>query len=93
VNTASRVESATRATDDDVLITDATRRLLKGDRDGSVERPPMPLTGKADEVHLFAPAAGEASQRCQMELRRRRAPRRRNPLASGLRTASRCAAV
>ena len=57
VNTASRVESATRETDDDVLITDATRRLLKGEGTEWEDRPAIPLKGKAEEVRLFAPVA------------------------------------
>lgn len=57
VNTASRVESATRHTGDDVLITDETRGLLAS-RDGWLERPAVPLKGKSAEVRLFAPAAG-----------------------------------
>lgn len=57
VNTAARVESATRHTGDDVLITDETRGLLAR-RDGWLERPAVPLKGKSTEVRLFAPAAG-----------------------------------
>jgi class 3 adenylate cyclase len=34
VNTAARVESATRQTDDDVLITETTLRLLAGEHGG-----------------------------------------------------------
>ena len=56
VNTAARVESATRQTGDDVLITEATRRLLTANRDGWRERPPIPLKGKSKAVALFAPA-------------------------------------
>jgi class 3 adenylate cyclase len=56
VNTASRVEAATRQTDDDVLITDATRALLSPDVGEWEERPSIPLKGKADEVRLFAPS-------------------------------------
>ena len=55
VNTASRVESATRATGDDVLITGATHQLLNGIDRGWEERPPMPLKGKAHSVSLYAP--------------------------------------
>jgi class 3 adenylate cyclase len=54
VNVAARVEAATRQTGDDVLITDATRRLLTGDR--AVEpRGGIALKGKAEPLELFAP--------------------------------------
>ena len=56
VNTASRVESATRQTGDDVLITQATRDQLRGDVGFWKERPPIPLKGKSKEIRLFAPA-------------------------------------
>ena len=56
VNTAARVESATRETGDDLLITDATRAALTGDRDGWQERPPVALKGKEQAVALYAPA-------------------------------------
>ena len=56
VNTASRVEAATRETDDDVLITSATRDLLSDDHGRWVDRPALPLKGKSDEVRLLAPA-------------------------------------
>ena len=57
VNTASRVEAATRETGDDVLITEATHSLL--DRDGRdwEKRPAIPMKGKSEEVKLFAPAS------------------------------------
>ena len=53
VNTAARVESATRQTDDDLLITEATRAALS-DEGGWEERPPVALKGKAAEVRLYA---------------------------------------
>jgi adenylate cyclase len=56
VNTAARVESATRATGDDVLITAATRSLLQDDHGDWVERDPVPMKGKIEPVRLFAPA-------------------------------------
>jgi adenylate cyclase len=56
VNTASRVEAATRDTGDDVLITDATRSLLSADSTGWEDRPTLPLKGKSEEVRLFAAA-------------------------------------
>jgi adenylate cyclase len=61
VNTAARVESATRLTDDDLLITDATRRQLSQSFGGWDERPPMPLKGKTEVVHLYAPRALSAA--------------------------------
>ena len=56
VNTAARVESATRQTGDDVLITEATKSLLTRDHGEWVERDPEPLKGKSEPVRLFAPA-------------------------------------
>jgi adenylate cyclase len=55
VNTAARVERATRTTGDDVLVTDSTRELLPEDRFEFEERPPVPLKGKRTEVRLWAP--------------------------------------
>jgi adenylate cyclase len=55
VNTAARVESATRQTDDDLLITEDTRSRLTGEIDGWEERPSILLKGKAKDVPLFAP--------------------------------------
>jgi adenylate cyclase len=55
VNTAARVEAATRQTGDDVLITDATRSRLRSDLGTWTERPAIALKGKAEEVKLFAP--------------------------------------
>jgi adenylate cyclase len=55
VNTASRVESATRETGDDVLVTEATLDLLSGEQVGWEERPPIPLKGKSERVRLYAP--------------------------------------
>jgi class 3 adenylate cyclase len=54
VNTAARVEAATRETGDDVLITEATRLLLTADAFELEERPPVPLKGKQQEVRLWA---------------------------------------
>jgi class 3 adenylate cyclase len=62
VNTASRVESATRQTGDDMLITEATRRALSLDLGGWDERPPMSLKGISEEVSLYAPRALAASR-------------------------------
>ena len=57
VNTAARVESATRATGDDILITAATRARLNASGERLEERPAMPLKGKAQSVRVFAPAS------------------------------------
>jgi class 3 adenylate cyclase len=57
VNTAARVESATRQTGDDILITAKTRDLLtRHDIAQWDERPPIPLKGKTESVTLYAPA-------------------------------------
>jgi class 3 adenylate cyclase len=55
VNTASRVEAATRETGDDILITEATRKLLGRDHGHFDEREPVPLKGKRETVQLWAP--------------------------------------
>jgi class 3 adenylate cyclase len=55
VNTAARVEAATRTTGDDVLITESTRELLPEGQFEFEERPPVPLKGKRTEVRLWAP--------------------------------------
>jgi class 3 adenylate cyclase len=54
VNTAARVEAATRETGDDVLVTDATRALLPDGRFEFEERPPTTLKGKRAQVGLCA---------------------------------------
>lgn len=54
MNTAARVESATRETGDDLLVTEATLDLLSGERDGWEERPAIPLKGKSEPVRLYA---------------------------------------
>jgi adenylate cyclase len=54
VNTAARVEAATRSTGDDLLITEATRRLLDGT--GNWQERTSSLKGKSETVRLFAPA-------------------------------------
>ncbi|MEA2228999.1 MAG: adenylate cyclase [Solirubrobacteraceae bacterium] len=60
VNTAARVEEATRETGDVVLVTEATLALLRSDHGGFVERPGVTLKGKSDRVRLFAPLAAVA---------------------------------
>jgi adenylate cyclase len=54
VNTAARVEEATRQTGDVILITAATRALLREDHGGLLLRPSIPLKGKREQVELFA---------------------------------------
>jgi class 3 adenylate cyclase len=55
VNTAARVEEATRETGDVILVTEATVRLLREDHGGFVERVDVPLKGKSERVRLYAP--------------------------------------
>jgi class 3 adenylate cyclase len=58
VNTAARVEAATRVTGDDVLITETTLRALGGRGEDFEERQAVPLKGKAATVRLYAPRRG-----------------------------------
>ncbi|MGH3558737.1 MAG: adenylate/guanylate cyclase domain-containing protein, partial [Mycobacterium sp.] len=53
VNTAARVESATRDTGDDLLITHATRSLIDDDN-AWIERPAVELKGKSQPVRIYA---------------------------------------
>jgi adenylate cyclase len=55
VNTAARVEAATRETDDDVLVTEATLELLTNNRGSWERRATSPLKGKSRTVDLYAP--------------------------------------
>jgi adenylate cyclase len=55
VNTAARVEAATRQTGDDLLITESTLRALGSDGDEFEERPSVPLKGKTAPVRLYGP--------------------------------------
>lgn len=58
VNTAARVEAATRLTGDDLLVTETTLRALGPDAsDEFEERPATPLKGKTATVRLYAPRA------------------------------------
>lgn len=57
VNTASRVESATRATGDDLLITEETHGRLRRLGVDWTERPAIELKGKSREMRLLAPEA------------------------------------
>jgi adenylate cyclase len=62
VNTACRVEAATRETGDDVLITEATRERLSGEHARWTPRPAIPLRGKRDDVCLYAPKTSRFSR-------------------------------
>ena len=53
VNTAARVEAATRLTGDDILITESTLRALGSSGEEFEERPSVPLKGKTAEVRLY----------------------------------------
>jgi adenylate cyclase len=55
VNTAARVEAATRLTGDDILITERTLRALGSSGDDFEERPSIPLKGKTATVRLYTP--------------------------------------
>jgi class 3 adenylate cyclase len=59
VNVAARVERATRRTGDVVLLTEATRCLLRQPHDDLEPRGAMPLKGKSDGVALWS-AKGSA---------------------------------
>jgi adenylate cyclase len=61
VNTAARVEEATRLTGDDVLLTEATRSRLHGDHGGFVARGEAALKGKKTRVALHAPVVAAAA--------------------------------
>jgi adenylate cyclase len=59
VNTAARVEAITRETDDTVLVTEATHRLLHRDHGGFAERGTVALRGRSEpvKVHVALAAA------------------------------------
>ena len=59
VNTAARVEAATRDTGDCVLITADTRRRLTRDHAQWSSRGPLDFKGKGEPVEVFAAAARE----------------------------------
>lgn len=56
VNTAARIESATRTTPDRVLLSAETKERLLGTELPIVERPAVQLKGKSSRVTLYAPA-------------------------------------
>jgi class 3 adenylate cyclase len=57
VNTAARVERLTRQTDDDVLVTEATRALLRADHGEFLPRGEVELRGRSEPVLVHAPRA------------------------------------
>jgi len=59
VNTAARVEEVTRMTGDDILITEATRCLLREGTADCTERPMVALKGKTEQVRLWAPVVDD----------------------------------
>ena len=61
VNTAARVEEATRLTGDDILLTEATRERLRADHGGFVGRGDAELKGKSERVLLHAPLGAAAA--------------------------------
>jgi class 3 adenylate cyclase len=72
VNTASRVERATRETGDDVLITEATRCLLEADHGVTWKRrAPVELKGKRERVVLCAPVSPDGAGAARGAARRR----------------------
>jgi adenylate cyclase len=63
VNTAARVEAATRETGDRILTADATKNLL-GDADVELEeRPDVQLKGKRESVRLWAVVSARGAAR------------------------------
>jgi class 3 adenylate cyclase len=60
VNTAARVEAATRLTGDDILITENTLRAVGDAADDFEERPSVPLKGKTTVVRLYGPRSAGA---------------------------------
>jgi adenylate cyclase len=62
VNTAARVEAATRLTGDDILITETTLRALGVASDDFEERSSVPLKGKSATVRLYAPRLDSQTQ-------------------------------
>jgi class 3 adenylate cyclase len=54
VNVAARVEHLTRETDEVVLVTEATRRLLSGGEDGLSPRGDFALKGVSEPVPIYA---------------------------------------
>jgi class 3 adenylate cyclase len=55
VNTAARIEAATRTTGDTILFSDQTRRRLWRTELLTRERHAVPIKGKSEPVRLFVP--------------------------------------
>jgi class 3 adenylate cyclase len=72
VNIATRVEALTRDTDDAVLVTDATCRLLHADHGGFAERGTVGLRGRSEPVTVHAALAAVSGWTAPGELARRR---------------------
>jgi adenylate cyclase len=67
VNTAARVEALTRETDDVVLVTDATCRLLQRDHGGFAERGEVMLRGRSEPVKVHVALAAARGERAKRE--------------------------
>ena len=88
VNTAARIEAATRDTGDQILISDQTRRRLWRAEVSLTKRPPVTVKGKRQPVAVFVPrlqraaaAAAEPDTRSESCASRRRATARRRSVA------------
>jgi class 3 adenylate cyclase len=68
VNTASRVEEATRVSGDEILVTEATRCLLERDFGGFEPREAIPFKGKSEPVQLCAPSVTAKRRQPQAEM-------------------------
>ena len=62
VNTAARIESATRTTGDRVLFSGETKRRLLGFESPIAERPAVRLKGKSSVLDLYAPGVQSRPQ-------------------------------
>lgn len=83
VNTAARVEKATRQTGDDILLTEATRCLLLDTVARFEERPTFELKGKTEQVRLWAPLTTEGAMDGEGPVRDARAHRLRDVQQAG----------
>jgi adenylate cyclase len=59
VNTAARVEAATRQTGDTLMIAERTRSLLRSEHVRLEERADVTLKGKTEPVRLYAAVRAE----------------------------------
>ena len=62
VNTAARIEEATRRTGDTILLADATRQLLRSPGPPLLERPRETLKGRSRPVALYTPGLGPSGR-------------------------------